>query len=113
MTDAFSRNADFSGMEHERELYITDAVHKAFIEVDEAGTEAAAATSIAISDTSALPIKETPVFRADHPFFFLIRDKRYFQATPKCRILCNLTVHVANRYHRDSIFHEVQAIVYL
>jgi serpin B len=74
MTDAFCWNADFSGMEPNKELYITDALHKAFIEVDEAGTEAAAATAIAISVTSALPIKEAPVFRADHPFMFLIRD---------------------------------------
>jgi len=74
MTYAFSWNADFSGMEPEKELYITDAVHKAFIEVDEAGTEAAAATAVVMALTSARPIKEVPVFKADHPFMFLIRD---------------------------------------
>ena len=79
MIDAFCWNADFSGMEPKKELYITDAVHKAFIKVDEAGTEAVAATAIAISVTSALPMREAPVFRADHPFIFLIREN-----TTKC-----------------------------
>lgn len=74
MTDAFSYKADFSGMESKKELYISDAVHKAFIEVDEAGTEAAAATAVVMEVTSALPIKEPPVFKADHPFMFLIQD---------------------------------------
>jgi serpin B len=74
MTDAFSLNADFSGMEPKKELCITDAVHKAFIELDEAGTEAAAATAVVVGVKSALPGKEPPVFRADHPFMFLIRD---------------------------------------
>ena len=75
MTDAFSMKADFSGMEPKKELHITDAVHKAFIEVDEAGTEAAAATAVIIGVTAALPAKEPPpVFRADHPFMFLIRE---------------------------------------
>jgi serpin B len=67
-------NADFSGMEPEKELFITDALHKAFIEVDEAGTEAAAATAVVVGVKSAFPIKEPPVFRADHPFMFLIRE---------------------------------------
>jgi serpin B len=74
LADAFSLNADFSGMEPKKELYITDAVHKAFIEVDEAGTEAAAATAVGIGMKTALPIEEPPVFRADHPFFFVIRN---------------------------------------
>lgn len=74
MSDAFSQTADFSGMENKKELYITDALHKAFIKVDENGTEAAAATAITLSLTSAHPIKEVPVFRANHPFMFLIRD---------------------------------------
>jgi serpin B len=74
MTDAFSRKADFSGMEPRKELFISDAVHKAFIDVDEAGTEAAAATAVVLEVTSAFPIKEPPVFNANHPFMFLIRD---------------------------------------
>ncbi len=71
---AFSDRADFSGMTPEAELSISSALHKAFIEVDEKGTEAAAATAIVMSLTS-MPIEQEPpkVFRADRPFLFLIR----------------------------------------
>ena len=65
--------ADFSGMNGRMDLYISEAVHKAFVEVNEEGTEAAAATGIVVGIES---IRETPVFRADHPFLFLIRDNR-------------------------------------
>ena len=69
---AFSRNADFSGMDGTRNLYVYDVVHKAFVDVNEEGTEAAAATGVIINTRSA-PI--LPNFRADRPFLFLIRDK--------------------------------------
>ena len=72
MKDAFSPAADFSGINGEKDLYITKVIHKAFVEVNEEGTEAAAATAVVI-DTKAL-IEEL-VFKADHPFIFLIRDK--------------------------------------
>jgi serpin B len=64
--------ADFSGMDGTRDLYITDVIHKAFVEVDESGTEAAAATAVIVGTTSvpADPIKVT----IDRPFLFLIRD---------------------------------------
>jgi serpin B len=77
MTDAFSRDkADFSGMTGKRELSISAVIHQAFVEVNEEGTEAAAATGIGMSATIAVPEPElTPVFRADHPFLFLIRDE--------------------------------------
>lgn len=65
--------ADFSGMIGRRELFLSAVVHKAFVEVNEQGTEAAAATGVAVGVTS-VPI--TPTFRADHPFLFLIRDNR-------------------------------------
>jgi len=64
--------ADLSGMDGTRLLYITDVVHKAFVAVDEAGTEAAAATGVVVGYTSA-PMPAT--FNADRPFVFLIRDK--------------------------------------
>jgi serine protease inhibitor len=66
--------ADFSGMTGTRELAISAVVHKAFIEVEERGTEAAAATGVVMARTSAAIAQAPVVFRADHPFFFLIRD---------------------------------------
>lgn len=71
---AFSEQADFGGMTPEAELMISKALHKAFVEVDEKGTEAAAATAVVMSLTSAPVEPEKPkVFRADRPFIFLIR----------------------------------------
>lgn len=61
--------ADFSGMTGNKDLYIGWVVHKAYIEVIEEGTEAAAATAV-IMETKSL--KQN--FRADHPFLFIIRD---------------------------------------
>jgi serpin B len=73
MTDAFDpAAADFSGIDGKRDLFVSDVLHKSFVAVDEAGTEAAAAT-VVIMPSAALP--DTPVeFTADRPFFFLIRD---------------------------------------
>jgi serpin B len=76
MVEAFTENADFSGMETKKELYITDALHKAFIDVDELGTEAAAATAVSVGATSIQRPRVVPEFRADHPFLFLIRDNQ-------------------------------------
>jgi serpin B len=76
---AFDANAaDFSGMTGGRDLFISAVIHKAFVDVNEEGTEAAAATGIVMEPTAA-PFeepKEPPVFRADHPFVFMIRDNR-------------------------------------
>jgi serpin B len=72
MPVAFSGGADFSGMTGNRELSISDVVHKAFVAVDEAGTEAAAATAVIVGLTA---VPEPPVeVTIDRPFIFLIRD---------------------------------------
>ncbi len=72
---AFDRyQADFSGMDGKRDLYIGDVYHKAFVKVDESGTEAAAATAVVMDILSMGPL-ETVKMRADHPFIFLIREK--------------------------------------
>jgi serpin B len=72
MRTAFVKSADFSAMAEEK-LKITEVLHKAFVEVNEEGTEAAAATAMIVGKIeSAAP--PTPVFRADHPFIFLIKD---------------------------------------
>lgn len=66
--------ADFSGMTGKRELFIQDVLHKAYVEVDEAGTEAAAATAVIMAPLS-MPVQmDKKVFRADHPFLFFLRD---------------------------------------
>ncbi len=73
MTDAFSSNANFSGINGKRDLFISAVIHKAYVDVNEEGTEAAAATAVTIRAVSIGPSR-IPVFRADHPFMFLIRD---------------------------------------
>lgn len=66
--------ADFSGMDGTRNLYVSDVIHKAYVDVDEEGTEAAAATGVIVGLAAAQPQPAVPVFRADHPFIFLIQD---------------------------------------
>lgn len=79
MNSAFDPDtADFSAMTADEGLYISEVIHKAFIDVNEEGTEAAAATAVTMY-ASAMPLSdpdEPPTFRADHPFVFLIRDNR-------------------------------------
>lgn len=72
MPDAFSEQlADFSGMTGRPDLYISKVLHKARVEVNEEGSEAAAATAVIMVPKSArFEVKQ--VFRADHPFFFII-----------------------------------------
>ena len=73
MKTAFSaKNADFSGMTGNKELFIGDVIHKAFIDLHEKGTEAAAATAVVMLKAMYNPDKSE--FIADHPFLYLIRD---------------------------------------
>lgn len=71
MASAFTPAADFSGIAGRRDLFLSQVMHKAFIDVGEEGTEAAAATGAVVSLTA---LAQPTVFRADHPFLFLIRD---------------------------------------
>jgi serpin B len=72
MPTAFTNSADFSGMTGTKDLEIDKVIHQAFIEVNEEGTEAAAATGIGMMPTSMPP--PTPIFKADHPFIFIIQQ---------------------------------------
>jgi len=72
MPTAFSDNADFSGMTGQKDLFIGHVIHQAYVGVDEEGTEAAAATAVIMELTAMIP---TNVFRADHPFIFIIQEK--------------------------------------
>jgi serine protease inhibitor len=77
---AFTRVADFTGMSASRNpddrLYISKVLHKAFVEVNEEGAEAAAATAVIMvkKDSAPASFPFNPVFRADRPFLFLIRE---------------------------------------
>jgi serpin B len=74
MPAAFSPSADFSGISAKPALEISDVVHQAYVDVNEEGTEAAAATGIIMKMTAVQ--QSPPVFRVDHPFVFLIRENR-------------------------------------
>jgi serpin B len=75
MPTAFTDTADFSGMDGTKNLFISDVIHQAFVDVTEEGTEAAAATAVVIKLAAAPANPEpVPVFRADHPFIFFIQD---------------------------------------
>jgi len=69
MPSAFNENADFSGMDGTTNLFVSDVIHKAFVEVNEAGTEATATTWVRVASRSM-----SGRFIVDHPFIFLIRE---------------------------------------
>lgn len=73
----FGGEADFSGMTGKKDLNIGEVIHKAFIEVNEEGTEAAAATALLMVGGAAPGAGPSPIkiFKADHPFIFLIQEK--------------------------------------
>ncbi len=73
MPTAFdAMSADFSGMTGGKDLFIGDVIHQAFVEVNEEGTEAAAATAVVMKTVA---YTEPLIFRADHPFIFIIQEK--------------------------------------
>jgi serpin B len=73
MEDAFGPDvADFSGIDGARDLYVSSVLHKAFVSVDEIGTEAAAATAVVVTATS-IP-GESVALAIDRPFLLVIRD---------------------------------------
>jgi serpin B len=77
MPQAFSGSADFSGMTGHRDFSISEVIHKAYVDVNEEGTEAAAATAVTMRALAMrAPEGPPPVFQADHPFVFMIRDNR-------------------------------------
>ncbi len=71
MPTAFTDSADFSGMDGKKNLYISDVIHQAYVDVNEEGTEAAAATAVVMKNMAI----RADYFTADHPFIFLIQEK--------------------------------------
>lgn len=67
--------ADFSGINGNKDFFISEVIHKAFVDVNEKGTEAAAATAMTM-EAGAAPMKPPKLFIADHPFVMYIRDKK-------------------------------------
>ncbi|KRZ59433.1 Actin-related protein 2/3 complex subunit 2 [Trichinella nativa] len=65
-------NADFSKISKRKDIFVSDILHKAFLEVNEEGTEAAAATAVTMTDKAAVMPSKQLFFVADHPFLFLI-----------------------------------------
>lgn len=76
LKQAFTRQADFSGITGKPDLFISEAIHQTYIDVDEKGTEAAAVTAIGMRATSIMIPDEPYEFTADHPFMFLIMDQK-------------------------------------
>jgi len=75
MPFAFANEADFSGITGKKNLAIDKVIHKAFVDVSEKGTEAAASTAVVLKEIGSMPNKEKIIyFKADHPFIFMIND---------------------------------------
>jgi serpin B len=75
MPTAFTGMADFSGISPGRELFIDEVIHQAYVDVNETGTEAAAFFFLSRTGSSGYEPPDVPVFRADHPFLFMIQDE--------------------------------------
>lgn len=75
MPTAFTSSADFSGINGKPDIFISLVIHKAYVSVNESGTEAAAVTVI-IGNGASQGQHHTPIFNADHPFIFIIQEKQ-------------------------------------
>ena len=77
INDLFDKSADLSKISGDKNLYVSKVVHKAFIEVNEEGAEAAAATAVAVRMKRCMPARDAGPFEfiANHPFFFVIFDR--------------------------------------
>ena len=74
---AMGTSADFTGISHDEPLYLSNVLHQAYVDVNEKGTEAAAATSSVIKAVSSRDVpSRIYLFQADHPFLFFIADRR-------------------------------------
>jgi serpin B len=99
----FTPRADLSGFAGPRELFITDGYHQAFVLVNEEGTEAAAATGYVGGVTSEPP--PVPVFRADHPFIFIIQERESGNI-----LFIGKVVNPSINLHKDSSKIQLQEI---
>jgi len=75
LNDPFGSTADFSGITESSQLKISQIIHKAFVEVDETGTKAAAVTAV-VMKRALIKKKEIPEFNANHPFLFFLVHKK-------------------------------------
>jgi serpin B len=75
MPAAFEETANFTGISAPGGLFITEVVHQAYIDVNEEGAEASAAAAVMIGESASRDAEKASVFRADHPFLFMIEDK--------------------------------------
>lgn len=76
MKTAFTDQADFSGMSKDTSLKISEVIHQTFVEVDEKGTEATAATAVVMT-AAGMPTRVEPkIFTADRPFIFVIQHEK-------------------------------------
>ncbi|HNV01605.1 MAG TPA: serpin family protein [archaeon] len=73
LKEAFTNFANFSKMDEQNYIKIDEIYHQAFVEVNEEGTEAAAATAVVVIQKTSMPAP-SPIFNANHPFFFYIQD---------------------------------------
>lgn len=75
MPEAFEKTANFTGISAAGGLFINEVIHQAYVDINEEGAEASAATAVMIGETASRDAEVASVFRADHPFLFMIEDK--------------------------------------